>query len=458
MNKFKVKSFQAVFDNNVVDALIPELWAEEALMVLEDYALGPHVVYREFEDKIQNYGDVVNAHLPASFEMSRKGVDDDVVDQAVVMQNVPVKLNQHLYTSFIIKDGEESKAFKSLRTTHLIPALQSIANGMNQIVFGQVHNFYTNSIGKLGSDPDRTELTQIEEKMTTLKWPMFDRNVFLTPNTKQRLLDNDFMSAEKLGDGGLAVKTAEIGQMYGARYFGGINALPAITTATTTVAGAINNASGYAVGAKSFTVDGFSANISAGSFITIAGDMTPLEVAANVADPWTTITTETGLKHAVVDDAVVTVYTPTAINLGAGYAVDYQKALTVDTTTTAVSQGHMLKHTTSGDIYAAIGTPTATSILTDQPVMTAMSDDDQIAIGPIGQYNFAMHPYAIGLVTRPLAKPISQGALSEVVSYNNLSIRVTITYDGKAQGHRVVVDMLCGIKKLNDSLGFAFFA
>ena len=65
----------------------------------------------------------------------------------------------------------------------------------------------------------------------------------------------------------------------------------------------------------------------------------------------------------------------------------------------------------------------------------------------------------MALVTRPLAAPAAgTGALSSVASYNGLSIRVVMTYDGVKQGHLVTVDMLCGIKILNTDLGIALLS
>ena len=84
----------------------------------------------------------------------------------------------------------------------------------------------------------------------------------------------------------------------------------------------------------------------------------------------------------------------------------------------------------------------------------ALADDDVAAIGPMGEYGLAFHRDAIALVTRPLALPMSgTGAAAAVASGGGLSVRVVITYDGAKQGHLVTVDILCGVKTLNTSLG-----
>ena len=112
---------------NDLDAWIPEVWAQESLMILEANMVAANLIHRDFENLIANFGDTVNTRLPAEFKMSRKGNNDDVSDQDAKATNVPVVLDQHIHASFVIKDGEESKGFKVLRDEFLVPGMVSIA-------------------------------------------------------------------------------------------------------------------------------------------------------------------------------------------------------------------------------------------------------------------------------------------------------------------------------------------
>jgi hypothetical protein len=103
---------------------------------------------------------------------------------------------------------------------------------------------------------------------------------------------------------------------------------------------------------------------------------------------------------------------------------------------------------------ASLAGPTTGAALTDIPVKNSALEDALLGVGPPGNFSLCLHPNAIAFVNRPLAAPLAgAGALSYVANYNGLSIRVVITYDGKAQGHRVTVDMLAGVKVLDTSLG-----
>jgi hypothetical protein len=105
-------------------------------------------------------------------------------------------------------------------------------------------------------------------------------------------------------------------------------------------------------------------------------------------------------------------------------------------------------------LYGLINTPTTTSLTLNRGLETALSNDDPLFPGPNGSYGFAFHKNAIAFVNRPLA-PVApgSGALSYTAIYNGVAMRVTIAYDSTYQGHRVTVDMLCGVKTLDTRLG-----
>jgi hypothetical protein len=448
-----------VFDGNSIDALIPEVWAAEALMVLDANAVAAGLVYRDFEDEIAAFGDTVNAHRPAKFTTKRKGYDDDVVTQAATAENIPVVLNQHLYTSFIIKDGEESKSFKSLVAMYLIPAMESINQAMDLMVLGQVYHFMDNVVGKLGTALTEAEIIEVETKFNTLYVPPGQRWGLLTPQAKGQVSAIDkFTDADRIGDDGSMIRTGALGYLFGTNWILAQNA-PSIAVGNTISTTAITTA-GAAAGATSIPVTAFTTEHDGhvGGWLTVAGDMTPQKIL--VADATNNeLDISPGLVRAVVDTAVVTIYVPGALD--EAHAAGRVTEWSYDGFTVSPQEGQLISisdQTTpeawSTGLYASLQGPTTTALLSDVPVQNARIDNDIVGIGPAGNYSFCFHPEAIALVTRPLAAPMTgTGALSSVASFNGLSIRVVITYDGTKQGHLVTVDMLAGIKVLNTSLG-----
>jgi len=453
MSKKLATIFLSVFANDN-DAFIPEVWAQESLMVLEANTIAANLVHRDFEDEIQQFGDVVNTRQPGTFTMKRKTDADEVTVQDASATNVPVKLDQHLHASFLIKDGEESKGFKSLREEYLTPAVLSIAQGLDEIVLNQAYGFLSNTVGKLGTDPTKTTIIALKERMNTNKVPLAGRNCLLTPNSEGAVLEiADFTTADKIGDDGTAMREGHLGRKMGFNFFMSQN-VPSVAAGNTVVTGAINNGN-ITAGSGTLTVDGLSAAISPGTWFTVAGDMTPQQVQSTTGGSTPTeIVCLPGLRHDVVDGAVVTLVTPGAVNFGAGYAADYSKELVVNGFSVAPKVGQLASFGITTPVYGALSTPTTTGILLDRPLVNAVANADVLGIGPAGEFSFAFHRNAIALVTRPLAMPAAgTGALSFVADYKGLAVRVTITYDGAKQGHLVTVDLLCGIKILNTDLG-----
>jgi len=451
--------------DNTLDAFYPELWAQESLAILEENMVIGMLVHRDFENTLARFGDTVNTRQPAEFTAKRKGVSDDVTIQNVSATNVPVRLNQLVHTSFLLRDGEETWSFKDLVAEYLQPAMIAQARFVDRVLLGQSAQFLGNGAGKLGgfsSSVAKQYILEARKKMNVNKVPEAGRNLIWTPNSEAEALQLDlFISADKIGDNGTAMREASLGRKLQFDHWMSQNASSIATDSVDTVAGAINLAAGYAAGTTTFTIDGFSAAIAANSWITIAGDMSPLRVVSTVggATPTSVTVSSPGNNYAVVDNAVVTVITPGAVNFAAGYAVDYDGYITYDGFTNAPEAGQLVTFGTdpTSPIYSIVEV-TSTTMLLDRPLEAALVDNEAINPGPSGEYNFGFTRDALALVIRPLAAPRQGvGALSAVVDYNGLAMRATITYDGTKQGHLVTLDMLMGVKTLNSSAGVVLF-
>jgi hypothetical protein len=468
MNKTHV--WFGVYETNSTDALNPEVIAQEALMILENNVVMPHLVHRDFENEIAKSGDVVNAHKPGAFVAKRKSVSEDVTVQNAEVESIPVTLNQQIHTSFLIRDGQESMAFTSLVDYFLRPAVISIGDYIDQMLAVQAYRFIRsgNVVGKLGTAATKATYVDLREKMNMNKVPMNGRNAVLSPAIEADLLNvSDFVNANTVGDNGTSLRSGHLGQLLGINTFMDQN-MPSVSTGQASVdaAGAINLSAGYAAGTTDVVVDGFSIDIPVGSWVTIAGDMVPQCVTAVSGSPTTGLTLSPGLKSAVVNDAVITLYGYGEVAQAVaptGYAAGYVKDIVVDGFTTALGTGQMFSTAAStaagAGIYGALGTPTTVLLTPDRPLDAALADNADLFIGPPGNYSFAFHREALGLISRPLALPMAgTGARAAIVNYNGLSMRVVITYSGVMQGHLVTVDMLCGTAVYNQSLGCVILA
>lgn len=447
---------------NANSAYVPELWAEESLAILNENTVMLQLVHRDFTNEIQSYGDTINTRRPAKFTGRFKVDTDDVVVQDASSANVAIKLDRHLHTSFIIYDGEESKGFKVLRELYLIPALQSIAQQIDLMLHGQAYQFLGNAVGKLGTTPTNATVVAAREKLNTTLCPTIGRNLIISSNTEGDLLNIDnYITADKVGDDGTALREGSLGRKHGFQLFHTQNAL-SVSPGSTIDEGTVNNGNGYAAGIGTMTTANLSGDWLDGQWFTVAGDMTPHLVTDHTVG--TEVIFLPVLATAVVDTAVITRYTPGAIDDAESYAIGYSKLITVDGFTVAPKTGQLITFAENHvaiaqDVFGAVATPSTTEIPLSHTLGTALSANDVVGLGPAGDYNFAFHKNAIAFVSRPLAIPeADSGAKSFVANFNDMSVRITITYEGRAQGHLVTVDILAGVKVLDTNLGCVMLA
>lgn len=438
------------YGGNSVDVFNPALWAYEGLLQLQNNMVAANQVYTDFNQQLANFGDTVNAQRPNDFYAKRKGANDDITIQDASASNVAVVLNHLVHQSFIIRDAERAKSFKDLVTTFITPAARAMAQYVDQVVLGQVYQFLPNMSGTLNATPTRGGLVDVRTKMNTLQVPQDGRSMLLSAASEGDLLKiDDFTNAQVIGDNGTALRNASLGRKYGFDTLMDQN-VPSIGTGNTIVTGAVNNAAGYAAGTTSLTVDGLSAAITAGTFLTIGGDDRPRRIVSTTggATPTAMVITP-ALDAAVADNAVITLYTPgvVATTRAAGYYGD------VDYTGADPYVGQMIAFgdSTTTARYSVIKVGGG-YITLDRPLDAAITSTDKINYGPKGNYNLALYRNAIALVNRPLSTPDAPGVRSMVVNNGAFSMRWTTGYDMVKQGQICTFDLLMGVKVLDSRL------
>lgn len=449
--------------DNSLSALVPAFWANESLAILEENMVIGNLIHRDFSPLVANFGDTVNTRRPGEFSAKRKWTTDDVTVQDATATNVQVKLNQHLHVSFLLKDGEVSLSMKDLVTMYMQPAMLANARFIDRVLLGQYPQFLANTVGSIGSFSGQTvkdTIIDTREKLNTNKAYMDGRNLVIGTDTEGAMLKPEFFtSAEKVGDQGTALRTASLGEKFGLNFFMSQNT-PQVKGTFTTRTFQINNAAGYSAGATALTVDTGTGEITVGTWVTIGGQ--PYQVSARTGTaPTTAITLARGLSAAVADNAAITVYTPGAVNLAAGYAAGWYKEIALDGFASDFPKiGQIISfNTDTTNRYCIVDTDGSTTVTLDRPLEAAIADNDAANIGPTGSFNLAFHRNALTMVNRPLALPMAgAGANSAVVNYNGLSMRATIAYLAQKQGHLVTLDFLFGTKVLDTNLAAVMVA
>ena len=462
MNFYLNNQMVALYDNDN-SAFIPELWEMEGLHILEENMVMAGLVHRDFSPEIANYGDVVNTRRPGTFATRRKTDADSIELQDARATNVQVPLNQHMYISFTIKDGEASKSFQELVDIYLLPGMMGIARGIDRAILGAVPDFLANKVGKLGALSAlnaKDYLLEARETMNeNLAFPE-SRNCVLAPSAETAMLKTEmFLKANERGDGGRALREAALGRVLGFdtwmdQNVSGLNAVDLDTAPGELTTG---YAAGHAANMAIDLAPDYVASVGEYCVISSDGQPTVLSVASANAGDTDVIALDAALKYAVSANDPITVYKKCAIDFVGGYAAGYTKAIHLDSFTAG-------KHPRVGQIlrigastYVVIESEDSAGdreVWLDRPLDATVTGTQDVFPGPAGSFNLCFHRDAVALVSRPLALPSGAlGVRSQVGVYNNVAMRVTMQYDITSQGTVVTLDILCGVKTLDERLG-----
>lgn len=449
-------------------AFIPEIWAQEGLVILEENMVAAKLVHRDFQDEIKDFGDVVNTRRPGTFKIKRKVDGSTLSQQDANATNVRVPLDQWFYNSFTIKDGEASKSFQELVDVYLLPAMQAVARGVDRSVLGRVHAYlstYLKRVGRLGamdSSNSKDFVLEARQILNENKAYQTDRNLILSPASETALLKNElFIKANERGDGGSALENALLGRILGFDTYmdQNVNAITGGADVDTTIV--VTNALA-AGGSGVQACTGITGAVATGEFLTVPGNDQPTYITAHTetTSNTTDFTLNEANKYATSASASAVRYKACAVNLVAGYAVGWSQEVNVDgyTAGKAPQVGQLIAFGTGASrrtytVIESTDNGSNADLYLDRPLEVALADGDAAFPGPYGSFNWALHREALALVTRPLALPNERmGVMADIATHNDISMRVTMQYDIQAGGTVVNLDILGGVAVLDDRL------
>ena len=455
---------QLVVHANDNDAMKPQKWANESLAILEENMVMARLVHRDFSMEVANFGDVVNTRRPAEFITKRKIDSDSVVNQDATTTNVQVPLDQHIYVTFTIKDGESSKSFQDLVDMYMAPAAMQIARSVDRILIGQAPQFSANQVGSLNeltSANAKATILAAREKLNNNKAYASGRNLVLSPASETDILATElFISANQRGDGGTALEEARLGRVLGFDTYMDQNT-PFCSQVNAEVATDGNLVTGATAGQTTTMCFTSAYQVVVGEYVWITGEGRLHEVGV-VAGATTDITLIDPVVNTLANNTVAVIYKSCDVN--SAYASGWSKRILLDGYAAGlepvVGQTISFGTSTGGDRHTytiievtAVDT-TSGYVLLDRPLSASLANNDLAFPGPAGSLNLAFHRDAMTLVSRPLALPDSSlGVRTAVGAYNDVAMRVAMQYDISSQGTIVTLDLLCGVKVLDTNLG-----
>lgn len=435
---------------NALDPYVPEWWANESLAILEENMVALGLVNRDYEDKFQQYGDIVNTRRPTEFRAVRKAKDSPITTQSAQATNVAIPLDQHIHVSFNINDIEKSYSFKDLVDEFVSPAGLALARMADRVVLGQAARWM--EVGRMVGSRRAAPYDNMVDGSTLLtnqKAPLDMRNIIMSPSAEGKLMkERDVFPVTQISNEW--IRKGMLGNIAG---FNTYMAQNVMDITQTDIAGITDGTGVLAAASKGALVVDASTNTASPALAanqSIIIDGAPY-VIASLATLAITLTTPllndipAGTPFRVIQRA----------RISANYAVGWVEEIVFLTGSGIFlpTIGTMLKIGSAWYTVVDNGTA-ANSLLLDRPLESALATNDYVNAFTGVQTNFAFNRNALTAAIRPL-QPVASGtgARSGYASYKGLTVRATIAYDARYQNQMVTLDFLMGVKVLDLNLG-----
>lgn len=197
--------------NNI---LTPDIIAREALMVLRNNAVMANLVHRDYsEDFVGAVGDTITVRKPATFVANEYNGSISVQDATETA--VPVVMDKHLDVSFAVTAKQMTLDIADFSKQLLVPAMQAFADKVDKLLIAletEATSRHAHADGAIAP----ADLIAARKFLTENAAPLADRRFVVGATAEADLLGNElFVSAEKVGDAGTALREASLGRKFG---------------------------------------------------------------------------------------------------------------------------------------------------------------------------------------------------------------------------------------------------
>lgn len=194
--------------------LTPDIIAREALMVLRNNAVMANLVHRDYSDEFAvGVGDTITVRKPATFVANEYNGSIEVQDAKETA--VPVVMDKHLDVSFAVTSKQMTMDIADFSKQFLIPAMQAFADKVDKYLIAleaEATSRHAHASGEIAP----ADMIAARKFLTENAAPMADRRFIVGATAEADLLSNElFVSAEKVGDAGTALREASLGRKFG---------------------------------------------------------------------------------------------------------------------------------------------------------------------------------------------------------------------------------------------------
>lgn len=196
--------------------LTPEIIAREALMLLRNNAVMANLVHRDYSREfVAGVGDTITIRKPAKFVA--KEFTDAITVQDVNETGAEVKMDKHLDVSFAVTSAQMALDIDDFSRQLLVPAMQAFQDKIDGYLLALAAQI-TNTVPSTGSI--QNDIVDARKYLTENAAPLTERRFVYNSDTEAELLKTElFISAEKVGDEGTALREASLGRKFGLDFY-----------------------------------------------------------------------------------------------------------------------------------------------------------------------------------------------------------------------------------------------
>lgn len=194
--------------------LTPDIIAREALMVLRNNAVMANLVHRDYSDEfVAGVGSKISIRKPAAFVANEFTGEINVQD--ATEEKVDITIDKHLDVSFAVTSEQMTLDIEDFSKQLLVPAMQAFADKIDKYLIGLEADI-TNRVAHADGAFAPADIVAARKYLTDGAAPLTERRFVIGSQADADLISSElFISAEKVGDNGTALREASLGRKFG---------------------------------------------------------------------------------------------------------------------------------------------------------------------------------------------------------------------------------------------------
>lgn len=192
---------------------IPAVWLNEVRAAREaNLVMAKRVKVINHNNKP---GDVLNIPDVSNLTAQNKVNETQVTLQSPTETKFSVTINKWKHVAFLLEDIVKIQSAVNLRKEYTDKAGYAIAKALDSDLSG-LYTGITQSVGTSGVDIDEEVILEAKKTLDEADAPRSDRTLLITPAQEKSLLRiSRFTEADKIADGGKALKEGMLGRIHG---------------------------------------------------------------------------------------------------------------------------------------------------------------------------------------------------------------------------------------------------